>query len=191
MGSMLIAVTGPKRSGKNTLCDILSAEYGFTLIGFADTLKEMAIAIDPIVTGGGEGLASIVAHESWDVAKERYPEVRRFLQRLGTEGVREHLGQSTWIESWARKIAMTPGHVAVPDLRFVNEAAAVRSAGGQVWRVNRPGFTGSGHISETETDQIIPDEVIANDHAGLDGSLNRTIAQIIGRLGRTQLAVAS
>jgi hypothetical protein len=44
----------------------------------------------------------------------------------------------------------------ITDCRFVNEAKMVRSVGGTVWRVTRPGATGAtpggiqGHISESE-----------------------------------------
>lgn len=161
----IIGLTGVMRSGKTTVCDILRDTHGFTVIGFADALKAMAIAIDPIVTGGGAGLASIVEYEGWEDAKDRYPEVRRFLQRLGTEGVRQHLSPDAWVDAWAHKVDMLNEYdadVAVPDVRFLNEANAIGGFGGQVWRIVRPGHGSSGHASEQEMDLITPSLNIEN-----------------------------
>jgi len=51
--------------------------------------------------------------------------------------------------------------VVIPDLRHVNEFEAVLEAGGQVWKVVRPGSSPRGmdtlldHISESEWDYVI------------------------------------
>lgn len=145
-----IGITGYKRSGKDTIAGVL-VEEGFTRIGFADPLKGMAYATDPYVqvTGLQEDyhrLRFVVDSMGWERAKE-YADVRRFLQLLGTEGVRDHLGNDAWVN--ALKLAAEPFEkVVVPDVRFPNEASAIREWGGEIWKVHRPGCESDGHASE-------------------------------------------
>ena len=186
---MIIAVTGRKQHGKNTVCDVL-AEHGFTIIGFADTLKDLSYAVDPIIGISRHGdpiyLAEAVDELGWEYVKENYPEARRFLQRMGTEGARKHLGDSVWIDSWAKKVyALQGANVAVSDLRFANEAEAVRAHDGLVWKVVRPSrvttTTADQHASETELESIATDHIFIN-----DGTLADLAAKVEQVLRRTQ-----
>jgi hypothetical protein len=149
--SKLIAVTGYKNSGKNAVCDVLRDTYGFEVTGMADALKE------------------------------RFPEIRRLLQKAGTEGGRDIFGQEIWPKTWYKsaKVLLEQGYdVCVSDLRFLNEAAFVRELGGEVWRVYRPGTdVGDKHKSETELDSITPDRVIQN-----NGSLADLHGLVVGAM---------
>jgi hypothetical protein len=167
---MLIAVTGYKNSGKNAVSNVLAEHYKFKITGFADALKGQMLAIDPwILMDDGkdvriERLSIIVAAIGWDRAKEKFPEIRRLLQKGGTEGGRAVFGQDIWIKTWVKtaSLLLHQNDVCVSDMRFCNEAAAVRELGGQVWRVHRPGTAAGEHLSESELDQIVPDKVIRN-----------------------------
>jgi hypothetical protein len=175
--SRLIAVTGYKTSGKNAVCDVLRDSFGFKITGFADALKAQFLAIDPYVVcdSYSDGvttvhdplrLSQIVGDMGWDAAKEDYPEVRRLLQKGGTEGGRDIFGQDIWIVTWMRNVdaLLEAGYdVCVSDMRFINEASAVRAMGGQVWRVYRPGTGPGEHRSENELDRIEADVMIMND----------------------------
>jgi hypothetical protein len=89
---------------------------------------------------------------------------RRILQVVGTDIVR-HVWPTAWIELWKLE-AGKHENVAVPDCRFLNEAAAFREMGGVVIRILRTGAgarSGAGHESELEIDSIKPDAVICND----------------------------
>lgn len=160
----IIALTGLARAGKSTVTDELARIAGFRVVGFADTLKSMAIAIDPIVTPDGQGMKDLVEQVGWEIAKDRYPAVRRFLQRLGNEGVRTHLDENTWVEAWKAKVLSCDQPVAVPDCRFLNEALAIRQLGGTVWRITRPNVKASSdmHPSEVEMAKIQVDETLVN-----------------------------
>ena len=170
MTPLLIGLSGRKRSGKDTFAARLVADHGFVRVALADPMKEMALAIDPIVdyrfTADAQEdrlgytklirLSEIVATHGWETAKAR-PEVRRLLQRLGTEGGREVLGDNVWIDAAFARIenlldAGAP--VVVTDVRFTNEAEAIVKAGGQVMRIEREALPPSGdmHPSETELD---------------------------------------
>lgn len=166
----LIAVTGYKNSGKNAVCNVLADLYGFKITGFADALKAQMLAIDPWIPvrpGRWERLSVIVAKHGWENAKEYFPEVRRLLQKGGTEGGRDIFGQDIWIATWAKNVGAlleAEYDVCVSDMRFLNEASAVREMGGEVWRVYRPGTqVGDSHKSETELNRITPNWVIQND----------------------------
>lgn len=167
--SKLIGVTGYKNSGKNAVCNVLRDEFGFKITGFADVLKSMMLAIDPIVYFSVDHpyrVSDIVAEIGWDEAKEKYPEIRRLLQKLGTEGGRDHLGPTVWIDAWRRNagVLLEQGYdVCVSDMRFLNEARAVRDLDGQIWRVTRPGTQAGEHLSESELDRIEPKITLVND----------------------------
>jgi hypothetical protein len=165
---LLIGITGYARAGKDTFANELVVNHGFTRRGFADPLKEMALAIDPLVDIG-EGtlkmlpmrLGQVIEMVGWEEAKA-YPDVRRILQRLGKEAVRDHLGEDAWINALHRA---TYGieDLVIPDVRFVNESDYVRSSGGVIWRIERDGVGGvDRHASENELMQIEPDLRIHN-----------------------------
>jgi hypothetical protein len=57
------------------------------------------------------------------------------------------------------------GDVVISDVRFLNEANAIKMMNGQVWRVNRPNvLAANDHASEIEMDSFNNfDVVITND----------------------------
>lgn len=163
----IVGLVGPKRSGKSTAAAALVQQRGFVEVGFADAVKALALRTNPIVstdTWGPVRLRHAIDDYGWEKAKGS-PEVRRFLQELGT-GVRDIVGESAWIEAWYDKILplRVPG-IVVPDVRFINEVGALRALRAD-WetgqsakyfdrplliRVTRPGLDLSDtHVSETE-----------------------------------------
>lgn len=163
----IIALSGFARSGKDEVSKILVEEFGFKKVAFADKLREMLYQLNPIVLGWSKNpitnemdhynagvwhLQDVIDQHGWDGYKETpwgY-EIRRLLQRLGTEAGRQTLWDSIWIDA-----ALT-GHdedakLVISDARFINEFDAVTERGGQVWRVDRPGVgPANDHKSETE-----------------------------------------
>lgn len=177
MTARLVGILGRKQAGKDTAAAGLIAA-GYTRRGFADPLKAMALAIDPIVVPREIRLSEVVEARGWEGAKA-IQEVRRFLQRLGTEGVREHLGHDAWINAFldAWVDAGFPNTVA-PDVRFQNEAHAIRSDGGVLIRIVRPGQEGGDdHVSEAAADLIPVDLEVVND--GTVEELQRQVLQIV------------
>lgn len=156
----LIGLIGKKRVGKDTFAAVLVEEFGFARVAFADPLKEMALTIDPFLVGGwdssldDEFLATAVANFGWEEVKDTYPEARRFLQRLG-DGVRQ-FEPEFWLNAGmdtvrGKRAEAKP--VVITDVRYPNEADAIRDAGGTLIRVVRPGADdGDTHASETALD---------------------------------------
>lgn len=86
---------------------------------------------------------------------------RFFLQNLGTNLAR-HWNVDIWvnigIESANRLLMQTSSIVVISDVRFRNEALAIKKAGGYLWKIVNPDtISTDSHISETEV-QTIPKE---------------------------------
>ena len=166
----VIGLTGYARSGKDTAVSFL-VEKGFVRVSFADALREAALALDPIIPLEFEAsgsvspftacmrLSELVAGEGWERAKE-FSEVRRTLQRIGTEAGRDIHGIDCWVNIAADKAsrALEAGKsVAFSDVRFSNELAAiVRLAGWydaecSIYRISRKGV---GPINNHSSDII-------------------------------------
>ncbi|MFE5896865.1 hypothetical protein ACFQ67_05505 [Streptomyces sp. NPDC056488] len=152
----------------------LAARFVFTRVAFADPLRDLAVALDPVVgveaTGFGSlplRLSDVLRREGWDRAKQR-PEVRRTLQRLG-QGVRDQ-DEGHWLRLALAKLDVADRWglpVVVTDCRYENEATALRQRGALLVRVERPdraapaGETAE-HRSETELDGFAADAVLTN-----------------------------
>ncbi|MFE4610007.1 hypothetical protein ACFRK5_16910 [Streptomyces niveus] len=176
-----VALMGQAGSGKDSAAARLVSAYQFVRVAFADPLKESAMRLDPIV--GAEGtsygalpirLSDVVKRYGWDRAKNSYPEVRRTLQHLG-ETVRTD-DPDFWLRIALDKIGTADRWslpVVVSDVRYANEADALRAAGALMVRVERPGATAGGeaarHVSELDLDAYPADVTIPN--AGSLGDL--------------------
>lgn len=139
----LIGLSGKKFAGKDTVADMileLLPHLRGQKFSFAYALKKEVCAACDITMGFLE------AH------KENF---RLILQGWGTDYRRELYGQDYWIEALLRVlVAHKHLHIQiVTDVRFRNEAEAIRKAGGLVWRIGRPTIINTDtHISETDLD---------------------------------------
>lgn len=92
---------------------------------------------------------------------------RELLQTLGTEWGRDLIHPDLWVRLTVARIeaeAAAGGRVfAICGTRFHNEVAAVRSAGGEVWWIERPCTATGGHTSDLRLSRGSCDRVIEND----------------------------
>ncbi len=161
---MIIGLSGYAQSGKNTVADILVDYHGFTQLAFADAIREFVYRINPMVACSPTGyLQDLVNLKGWDEAKQE-PQVRRLLQYTGAAG-RDMIDEYLWVALTLSQIKdPQDGRYVITDVRFPNEAAALSSQGGQIWRIERPGVDAvNDHISETALDAWVFDETILND----------------------------
>ena len=156
---MLVGLTGRAQHGKDTTGERF-VERGFKRYGFADQLKALALYINPIVQdyADAEGptfhLRTIVESSGWEAAK-KLPEVRRFLQELGT-GVRDHIGQDAWVRALELKwLGDLSPNAVITDVRFPNEAAFITRNNGILIGINRPDFE-SGVDPKHESERYVP-----------------------------------
>lgn len=170
---LVIGLHGAKRVGKDTAGAVLVEHAGFERLSFAARLYATLLATDPMVpvpTGRAgltfvvyRRLSDVVAERGWERAKDEVPEVRRLLERLGTEGVRVNVGESTWIDA-ALQDVKPGGRYVITDVRMENEAEAIHALGGEVWRITRPGFEPDGsHLSNSGLPDEMVDRTIVND----------------------------
>lgn len=143
----IVGLTGFAQHGKDTVGARLVSKYGYTRYGFADGLRDMALVLNPVIPVEpyyNERLVTLVERDGWELTK-RNGEVRRFLQQLGTDAVRDMVDDDIWLNVLWNKVAVERGKhkerqpIVITDVRFINEAASIHIQGGQVWRVERYG----------------------------------------------------
>lgn len=120
-------------AGKDTACDYLVAQYNYRKRGFSDPVYEQLWNLNPVLKINDNPdymhLQDLVRLYGWDHTKRNHPQVRKWLRVGGTENGRDIHGQDCWVhvmESRSRSDLLT----TIRDVRFPNEAAWIRSAGG-------------------------------------------------------------
>lgn len=188
---ILIGLTGPAGSGKDSAADALVHLAGFTKLAFADALRAevcaafgvplnyltaretkehpiQALALSRcMVLGFTHAMQAL--EPALDLDAPRSP--RQVMQWWGTE-FRRAKDTSYWISRAMQRIKRLHKQgksVVVTDVRFPDEAEAVRAMCGVIWQVWRPGVDvpDGAHASETHGREFDPEFVIDNDE-GLD-----------------------
>ena len=203
MNKNLLGVSAKIGCGKDTFFEILQKRTNNTYENkkFAGKLKQIA----SIITG-----ISVENFEDQDFKKTFLPDewsylpkdeiftdgvglvfkkmtVREFMQKLGTEAMRDSLHANVWVNAifsdyipQQYKIMEDIGKLSseeivikrqgyayhpswcITDMRFPNEYDIIKSKGGILIRINRPGVPQNDHPSETSLDNFKFDYVIDN-----------------------------
>lgn len=179
----LIGVGGRKGHGKDAFAHLLGSDW--TVIGMSDPLYDALLRLDPPVEVGGKNLnVSEFLYQrcsgDWVVAK-RNPGVRRLLQRLGTDVVRDLVDEDAWVKMMERKVLeylQAGRNVAVTGIRFPNELLAIRRLGGLTVWVERfaPDLAEDTHISEASLNS--EDFQVQVSNTGSLDDLQRVASQI-------------
>lgn len=213
---MIIALNGYSGSGKDTIAAIIqyltADEVGHTSVKdiveyyknyqwFLETQSDWRIKkfayklklIASILTG-----VPVDMFEDQQFKKKYLPEIwskhglpitaREFLQKLGTDCIREELHNNTWVNALLcdyvpqdEKGEIYPNWV-ITDCRFVNEARAIKKLDGIIIRVDRPNVSPvNRHVSETTLDTWDFDYKILN--ASDLESLAFTVETILKKIG--------
>lgn len=162
-----IGFCGPAGAGKSTAAEHLMRHWRFQRVRFAGPLKAMmlALGLDPAQVDGDR------KEEPSPLLCGRTP--RQAMQWLGTEWGRNLIGSEFWIAAWRAAVERTPpicrhpddsfALIVADDVRFANEAKAIRDRGGIVVRIERPGAgSASGGDHASERMDFVPDRVIRN-----------------------------
>lgn len=162
---MFIGITGHKFSGKSTVAKMLSEMLGYETHSFADKLKDVTCILSGCTR---EDLENYDFKENELVPdylrpyclNAEKPTYRAFLQHFGSEVMRG-INDNIWIDC---TLSNCRENAIISDVRFPNEAKAIRDAGGIIVKVVRDNVTkGDTHQSETMIDEIEPDYTLLND----------------------------
>ena len=204
----IVGFTGYARSGKSTAAEALRASAGYTILSFADPIKELLVRLDPplvppaplrtprvpsprlstLLRYGTEGRSRTLEQLKSD---ETFgPALRVWLQNLGV-GARTVLGPDVWVNAllarWADLSAKAEGAalgtmlpIVIPDVRFPNERDAIHRLGGRVIRIVREG-TGpaNDHVSELPLDHT-DDAVYQNEETTIE-EFQREVMRVVLR----------
>lgn len=167
----LIAFTGLPRSGKDSAADWLVL-HGYVRRAFSDPLKDAAAILlgrEPWEMRGEQGFDREAVLTEWGFS------TRDFLQRFGTEAMRNNFGADFWIKHMRNRIAGVE-RVVITDCRFDNEVELVHELGGIVVEIRRPGAAiSSAHVSDKG---VAADLVLDN---------NDTMPQFAEKIGKLML----
>ena len=175
----LVGIHGRATAGKDTAGAVF-IKAGYRRLSFADALKECVAVI------AGEPSDNFFTMEG----KEGFSPVLNTTRRVALQNVgnamRETLDEEIWIRralaGWDQ--AGRPPTV-ITDVRYPNEAAAIRGMGGTIIQILRPGASGlvgeaANHVSEVPLNYDLIDIDVHND--GTVGELNHEISKIVAML---------
>ena len=136
----------------------------FEIKKFAGKLKEIGSILSGIVADQFEDqeFKKLYMGVDWGMT------YREFLQKLGTEAMREGLHTNVWVNALfadykpPKMSQYNPSNWIITDMRFPNELEAVEERKGITIRVVRSGTTVGTHASETALDDAYFDHVISN-----------------------------
>lgn len=185
----IVAVCGAKRSGKDTIADILVKHHGYRKLRIAHDLKRAVCQLFGFTEEQVEDDQKDVIDPRWNISP------RAALQFMGTEVLQHHIqellpgiGRRFLINNVVNEInrikATEPSvRFVIPDLRFMHEYHALMNAASDTYiiKMHRPGiaFTldaASAHVSEKEYVTIPCDLEVQNT------DIKRLHEQILGAL---------
>lgn len=171
-------------SGKSTVAKMIADVSGRVWVNpFAESLRLM---LKPLLLQAGytPEEAEAFMRERKEEPLEHLPgapSARHLLRTLGTEWGRDCVSRDMWMHLWKKeaiKWTALDGIMVADDVRFPNEVDAVRSVGGEVWAVIRPGYLDtSGHRSERDLLGLAT-RVITND-GNLDSLRGQVLSQLV------------
>ena len=150
---LLIGLSGKSGSGKSTVADYLVTKHGYHAFAFADALKEMVGVAFNFNHEQLYGAMKQTVDPRWGVSP------RWCLQWLGTEVMRSKF-PDIWIRNLSQEIHNFiyfngAQQIVVSDVRFKDEAYALKDMGAELWRLERNSDDAQGipgHISENDLD---------------------------------------
>lgn len=158
---MIIGLTGYKGSGKSEVAKHLEQKYSFIRVNFKDALvEEMKEKLPDTLSA----IANIYTMTIPELFLKKPMIMRELMQNYGTE-VRRSDDPLYWITQWEESIRNLPleqSLIVCDDVRFINEAYAIKKNNGKIIRVmNLSQGEPSSHQSETEQKHILADVTIA------------------------------
>lgn len=183
MSIQLWIISGKKRSGKDTVANIIKSYYEYEMgvdvlsIAFADRLKIMTVKIL------NKFNYRATMKMCWSNRKDNIyfggRSLRQWLQFIGTDIIRENLGDDVWCRCVDKEILeIAPDVCIISDARFENEVKYFKENKNyncHSIKIIRDHNANDTHISETN--DIVCDSVIKNNRSL--ATLKRRVLRII------------
>jgi hypothetical protein len=157
----LIGLIGPAGAGKSTVAKAITYWVpGAIIRPMAYPLKEMLRALgltDAQLNGAGKGTPCDLLHGQTP---------RHAMQTLGTEWGRQMIHPDLWLRAWETHVSRQMPFgltIIADDVRFRNEACAIRQRNGVLWRVSGRAIDMPDHASENALEGLVADAEIVND----------------------------
>jgi hypothetical protein len=165
----IISFSGRKHSGKTELANVC-INYGYTLINFADSLKDMVCHLlemtreyldnhkETICVYDLSNKIQYVSNEI-DIKEEivgmvlskPFCSIRMILQIIGTDLIRKHNPQWHLQKIREKLVNNSKKYYCIGDCRFKNEKSMLEELGAECWFIIRPNmFDISNHQSEID-----------------------------------------
>jgi len=172
---MIIGIAGRMNTGKDTLGEIFAEELtNFKVKAFADKLRAVAEILTGIPAEKFKDslfkTQALPKEWCWDNDEDDPMYVRELLQELGTECIREFVHEDAWVNALfadykeeelgcitlnpntneEKKVMQTGSYPnwVITDVRFPNEAKAIRDRDGLLIKLNRIKAPVNDHKSE-------------------------------------------
>lgn len=167
----MIALTGPKGSGKDTVADMIYRHYTqewytVTRIAFADPIKDMVqhiFDLNPHDTTQYDLFKRTTLNYQLPGYLSHTVEGRHVVREIGMLMRSYNEKQFTdYVESKFAQGFVSRRLFVVTDLRFDNEYTMLRKHNAKIVKVTRPDYHYDGHITERGFDDELVDFVIDN-----------------------------
>lgn len=188
MNNIIIGISGKVGSGKDTVAHFIKQhDPSFQSKAFAYKLKKIVSLL------AGCDFELTLTQEGKNVYIEQFGKtVGEMLQQVGTDALRDNFDKNVWINGLFTDLK--PGHnYIITDVRFKNEADALKAKGGYLVRVNRPInpiAENSGrdlkHPSETDLDDYAHFDAIIENKGTLD-DLEYTVTRLLEKVSKTAI----
>lgn len=178
----VIAITGKKRSGKNTvgqyIADYFFSNHFIKFFAFGDAVKETVAVV--VGTDKDYFKKDISKDEVFTFLDGKSYTGRELLQIIGTEALRDNFSQSVWTSNLNKKLQQSNADInIIIDLRFKNEFEFLNKIKKDyniitIRVINTSIISTDNHRSETEMDEFVCDYEIIADGGALEVLKNKT-----------------
>jgi hypothetical protein len=173
---MIIGLCGKAGSGKDTVGGLLAGR-GFETMSFADPLYQAVSAITGLPV---EQMKDRSIKETPIPWLGKSP--RELLQTLGTEWGRNTIHSELWVMRCMNRCFGIPD-VVITDVRFDNEAVAIRANGGVVVQIVRGAAGLDGETAVHASEAGVSDALI-HEHIPNEGTLDDLASEVNALLCR-------
>lgn len=168
MSLKIIALTGPKGSGKDTVGQLIKEmyfKYNVHTIAFADPIKKEVQHIFNLDSTDNDQYDAFKRASSYfnvDESVSRVVAGRHIVREIGM--LMRRYDEKQFTNYVVNEIRHLPSDLwVVTDLRFDNEYSVLKGLGAKIIKIIRPQYQYDGHITERAFDDHLVDKVLMND----------------------------